>query len=609
MSPLKIVILEDDSEDAEIIQDYVTRKKPDCEFTIAHSKEDFVDILNQFQPDIILSDHSMPGFSSTEALTMARSIYPLIPFIIVAGIMPEEFIIEIMKLGADDYISKEKLQTLPAAINMVMRLYRSSKEKEEVLEQLKISEQNYHTVFLESPLPKWIYNIDTLKFLEVNEAAVRHYGFSREEFLQMSLLDIRPKEDVDAFLNYINEIKQYSEIEPSSWTHRKKNGQIIHVEVHSHNITYNNLPARMAIICDITHKKKTEEKIVQSEANLKSIFENTSDGFMLLDKEARIMVFNSKAETYNVFNQTKKFEIGKSLYNFVPDSRKPYIQSAIAQVADGKTLQYDHSFAMEDGSTRWIEFTVTPVMAEDVVKGVCFTGHDVTEKKQAEQEREFERSNLKALINNTKDLMWSMDRDFRLITSNEAFDRTVERLIGSRLPKGAYLLQIGSDMEQLARFMGYYKRVFAGESFTASENMADDFWSEISFYPIYGSYDIIGAACFSRNVTWRKKAEEERLEYAKSLEEMLFKISHQVRVPIANLLGIAHVIEFSDNPDKDIKEIVGYISPTVDTLDAFSRDLAKFIEAILLKKGITEKSSRSESQASTGKAEKEIQPD
>ncbi len=86
MSPLKIVILEDDSEDAEIIQDYVTRKKPDCEFTIAHSKEDFVDILIQFQPDIILSDHSMPRFSSTEALTMARSIYPMIPFIVVAGI-------------------------------------------------------------------------------------------------------------------------------------------------------------------------------------------------------------------------------------------------------------------------------------------------------------------------------------------------------------------------------------------------------------------------------------------------------------------------------------------------------------------------------------------
>lgn len=514
-----------------------------------------------------------------------------------------------MKLGADDYISKEKLQTLPAAIETVMRLYRSSKEKQEVLEQLKISEQNYHTIFLESPLPKWIYDSDTLIFLEVNEAAVRHYGFSREEFLQMTQLDIRPKVEVDAFLNFVNEIKQYSEIEPRSWNHKKKNGQIIHVEVHSHNIIYNNLPARMAIITDITDRKKTEEKILQSKANLKSIFENSSDGFMLLDNDAKIMLFNHNASAYNVFNQNKKFEIGRSLYDFVPDSRKPYIKSVIAQVAQGQHLQYDHSFSLKDGHTKWIEFTVTPVMAEDVVKGVCFTGHDVTEKKLAEQEREFERSNLKALINNTKDLMWSMDRDFRLITSNEAFDRTVERLIGSRLPKGAYLLQIGSDMEQLARFMGYYKRVFAGESFTASENMADDFWSEISFYPIYGGDEIIGAACFSRNITWRKKAEEERLEYAQSLEEMLFKISHQVRVPIANLLGIAHVIEFSDDPDKDIKEIVGYISPTVDTLDAFSRDLAKFIEAILLKKGITEKSSRSETQASSGKAEKEIQPD
>ena len=584
MEPLKIVILEDCAIDAEFIQDFLLQKKLDCEFTVADSKEAYLNALGQFQPDIILSDHSMPRFSSTEALVVARQLYPAIPFVVVAGIVPEEFVIEIMKLGADDYIQKEKLEGLPSAIKTAVRLYKSEKEKQEALENLKISERNYHTVFLKSPLPKWIYDSETMQFLEINEAAIQLYGFSREEFLQMTLSDIRAEENVETLLNFVKKQKSNRDYRPKVWQHQKKNGESITVEVSTHTIEYNNQVARMAIINDITERKLAEEKILQSEANLKIIFDNTSEGFVLLDKEAIIVAFNNNAETYTFFSKTKKLELGQSIYDFVEDSRKKYFQSIMGKVLNGKRLQYDRSFKMENGSINWVEFLMTPVMIDDQVKGVCITGHDITEKKIIEQEREFDRNNLEALINNTNDLMWSIGRDFRLITSNEAFDKAVKSLTGNSISKGSNILEVNFDTEQISRFQTYYNRAFLGESFTETEFMGENFWFDVSFYPIYNDNEIIGAACFSREITWQKKAEEERIEYIKSLEEMLFKISHQVRVPIANLLGIAHVVEYPENSKEDIKVIVSHINPMVDALDTFSRDLAKFIESILLKK-------------------------
>jgi PAS domain S-box-containing protein len=585
MDAIKILILDDDHIDAEIMQDVLTEEIPASEFRLAETKEDFQAILSQFHPDLILSDNSMPRFSSTEALAMARSMYPGIPFIVVAGIAPEEFVIEIMKLGADDYISKDKLKELPAAIAKVMKLHKASKERAEVAAQLEISEKNYHTVFLKSPLPKWIFDIETMKFLEVNEAAVGQYGYSREEFLKMELRNIRPEEDVEKLLRFVTVPRSFDDKQPTIWQHTKKNGQVIDVEIYSHPITYNNRTARMAIVNDITERTKAQQRLEQSEANLKSIFDNTSEGFLLLDKNASIMAFNSNAEKYNLFSQTEKFQVGKSVYDYVTEAHKAYFQNVLDKAMSGVEFKYDRFYTLDNGSIHWIEFSVTPVFTDDEVKGVCFTGHDITDKKRAEQEREFDRNNLKALINNTKDLMWSIDRNFGLITSNEAFNKVVENLYGSRLEKGSNLMEIQFNPEQREHFMAYYERVFSGESFTETERMAKDFWADISFYPIYTGEVIIGAACFSRNITWQKKAERERMEYAQSLEEMLFKISHQLRVPIANLLGIAHVIEISDESDKDTKDIVGLITPTVSTLDTFSRDLAQFIETILLKRG------------------------
>src|SRR5258705_2673899 len=118
---LKILLLEDNYTDAEIIKRLVKKAKPDCDFLLAMNKNDFLKALDEFSPDVILSDNSLPQFNATEALQIFRQQSMQVPFILVTGTVSEEFAATIMKLGADDYVLKDRMVRLPVAIDAALK--------------------------------------------------------------------------------------------------------------------------------------------------------------------------------------------------------------------------------------------------------------------------------------------------------------------------------------------------------------------------------------------------------------------------------------------------------------------------------------------------------
>jgi PAS domain S-box-containing protein len=143
------------------------------------------------------------------------------------------------------------------------------------------------------------------------------------------------------------------------------------------------------------------------------------------------------------------------------------------------------------------------------------------EKKLLEQQREFDRNNLNALINNTNDPVWSVDRNFNLIISNAAFDRMISVITGHPVERGNSILPEGFSQEQSSRFRAYYERAFSGEGFTVVEyaDLPGGHWSEISFNPIYNAGVVSGATCFSRDITHRKIAEKEIADYKNAIDQ------------------------------------------------------------------------------------------
>ncbi|HEY6953469.1 MAG TPA: PAS domain S-box protein [Bacteroidota bacterium] len=132
---------------------------------------------------------------------------------------------------------------------------------------LKTSEEYHRMLFEASPLPLWVYDLETLRFLAVNEAAVQHYGYSKEEFESMTLKDIRPPEEVPMLLEDIVQA-QKGQSGTSTWRHRRKDGSIIEVEISAHDFVFSGRMARLVLANDVTERKVAEEQRHKLEAQL-----------------------------------------------------------------------------------------------------------------------------------------------------------------------------------------------------------------------------------------------------------------------------------------------------------------------------------------------------
>lgn len=144
-------------------------------------------------------------------------------------------------------------------------------------EKLKRSEARYRLLFENNPFPMWVYELETLKFLAVNDAAINHYGFSEAEFLSMTIKDIRPPEDIPMVLNQFSE-NQPELMKTGSWRHKKKDGSIIYVEINSHQLNFDGKRARLVLANDVTERRKVEQEIQQLNETLEQkVIERTSE--------------------------------------------------------------------------------------------------------------------------------------------------------------------------------------------------------------------------------------------------------------------------------------------------------------------------------------------
>lgn len=136
-------------------------------------------------------------------------------------------------------------------------------EQAQAHKALEESEARYRMLFEVHPHPMWVVESKTLKFLAVNEAAVKHYGYSREEFLSMTADQIRPAEDVSLLLEAFED--QSRSYKHRIWRHRKKNGDLIDVEIASFYLQFDGHPARLGVVTDITERLKAEKRAQQIE--------------------------------------------------------------------------------------------------------------------------------------------------------------------------------------------------------------------------------------------------------------------------------------------------------------------------------------------------------
>ena len=200
-----------------------------------------------------------------------------------------------------------------------------------------------------------------------------------------------------------------------------------------------------------------------------------------------------------------------------------------------------------------------------IFSGYTVIINDITEQRQEIAKTEFEKSNLEALINSDcKNMLWSVSRDYLLVSSNHEFDKMMITVLGRRVEKGTTVLQDGFDKEQVKRFKEYYDRVFAGETFSVQEHLSVPvkYWSEMSFSPVFINENIVSVACCARDVTEQVLAKEK-------LEQEQYKY-HSL---IAQSTEAVAIVSADGQPlyvSPSIKNVLGYTDDELMQLDPVS---------------------------------------
>ena len=168
-----------------------------------------------------------------------------------------------------------------------IELERRVVELEQTHRALEESEEQYKHLFNSNPNPMWIYDLETLRFLLVNEAAVIVYGYSRGEFLSMTIKDIRPIDDVPALLENVANVTEGLD-EAGVWRHLRKDGSLILVEITSHTIDFDGRRAEVVLAYDVTKRKTAEEELQRHKNMLEAIVEERTSEIQQINEELSI---------------------------------------------------------------------------------------------------------------------------------------------------------------------------------------------------------------------------------------------------------------------------------------------------------------------------------
>ena len=292
----------------------------------------------------------------------------------------------------------------------VQVIARDNTERKTTAEKLIAQEKQYRVLFETYPSPTWVYDAETLAFLAVNDAAVRHYGYSREEFLAMTIRDIRPPEDIAALLasGTVTVDKPQA---AGVWRHRKKSGEIILVDIYASAIRFEGRLAQLAAVLDITERKTTEKQLRETEEKYRSIFDNALEGIFQNTPDGIILSANPALARMFGFSSPEEFL--REHNSLEPQSyTHPAEREEFKRLIEEKGVvnNFEYEVKRKDGTTIWVSENAR-IVRDDAGDTLYYEGsvQDITERKRSELVLRENEEHLRLVIAASNDGIWEHD--------------------------------------------------------------------------------------------------------------------------------------------------------------------------------------------------------
>ncbi|MFI5296429.1 MAG: PAS domain S-box protein [Thermodesulfovibrionales bacterium] len=446
---------------------------------------------------------------------------------------------------------------------------------------LRESEESYRVLFNQDPLPGWVYDTETYGFLLVNDAAQQQYGYTSEEFLSMTIKDIRPSDDSDRLLEFSSEIRDRSAVS-SFWRHRKKDGTLIDVEINSHPILFGGKKARRVIVHDITERKRLQNEVLLREQRLNSFFKGATAGLALFDRDLRFMRINDTLAEINGF--PAKEHIGRTVREILPELApviEPIFQRVLAGGEPVLDIEVTGETPRDPGVRRhWLESFFPVVDAEGNMDGVGTIVVEITRHKRAEEALMESERKYKSLVETTVDGIYQSDADgfFRFINQAGA------EMFGHKSPEemiGKSVLGYWADPKERASFLDKLKRAKGLKVYPLRGKKKDGsvIHLEMSSHVLEdGQGRFMGIEGILRDVTERVDLEAQ-LRHAQKLEavgQLAGGVAHDFNNILSAIMGYGTLAEMKLPHDHPVRHYMQQILQSSERAAALTRGLLAF---------------------------------
>lgn len=293
--------------------------------------------------------------------------------------------------------------------------------RKELEQRLSEQAEHYQTLFKKNPQPMWIYDDATYRILAVNEAAVARYGYTREQFLEMTVLDLRPAEDAPGTREHLKGSRP-SVQSTGPWRHRCATGEILLVEVMSRAIVWQRRAARVVVAHDITAQERAARDVAESEQKFRTIFDSANDAIFTVDEDFRITSCNSRGG--QLVGLSPEAAVGRVLTEFFPerqadgsDSRET-ARRIVGELAANHGKPFEWTLRRADGTTVVAEITLSG-LEHAGRKSLIVVARDITERQRSTRELRL----LHAALQATPEGVILTDAEGRIEWANPAFTK------------------------------------------------------------------------------------------------------------------------------------------------------------------------------------------
>ena len=384
---LRVLILEDVPMDAELVEYELERARIPFLSRRVDSRDGFLRQLEEFAPDVILSDYTLPRFDGMTALSLARERTPSIPFLIVTGSVNEETAVGCMKAGATDYLLKSNLARIGPAIEAALERERAQAEKLQAEAMLAASERRFRSLVQNSSDLVTIVAPDGA-ILYASDSAERIVGYSPSKLVGTSLLEYLDQGDVGPVRRLLqrgNHRPSVSVTRPIEFRLRHADGTPVWLEAVGTNLVADATIRGIVLNArDVSERKRADRALRESEERYRDLFDNASDLVCMAAPDGALLYVN---KAWQVGTGYAENEIGRmQLLDIVhPDSRNHY-NDVLGRVLAGDRLDHvELVFVPKSGVPLTVEGNLSCTFKEgqpSVVRGIY---RDITERKRVEE--------------------------------------------------------------------------------------------------------------------------------------------------------------------------------------------------------------------------------